>query len=67
MVECLLEILTKRRSELFYKPIDAHSVTDAKGEIVSSISMWNIVNQLGKHDFSCGWKVNNLRKRTTLT
>ena len=25
-----------------------HSVTNAKRKIISSISMWNIVNQLGK-------------------
>ena len=54
MVESLLEILTKRRSQSFYKPVDVHSVTNAKGGIVSSISMWNIVNQLGKHNISCG-------------
>ena len=45
--------VTKRRTQMFCKPIDVHSVTNAIGEIVSSISMWNIVNQLGKHDFSC--------------
>ena len=44
----LLEILRKRRSQ----SIDVRSVTNAKGKIVSSISMWSIVNQLGKHDFS---------------
>ena len=54
MVERLLEILTKRRNESFYKPIDVHSVTNFKGEIISSISMWNSVNQLRKHDFFCG-------------
>ena len=43
-VESLVEILTKRRNQLLYKSIDVHSVTNAKGEIVSSISMWNIVN-----------------------
>ena len=53
MVESLLEILTKRRSQSFYKPIDVRNVTKAKGEVVSSVSAWNIVNQLGKHDFSC--------------
>ena len=53
MVESLLEILTKRKSQKFYKLIDFHSVANDKGEVVSSISMWKIVNQLGKHDFSC--------------
>ena len=54
MLESLLETLTKRRSQSFCKPIDVHSVTNAKREIVSSTSMWNIVNQLGKHDFPGG-------------
>ena len=44
MVENLLEILTTRRGQTFYKLIDAHSVTNALGEIISSINMWNIVN-----------------------
>ena len=44
MVESLLEILTKRRSEAFYKLTDVHSVTNVLGEIISSINMWNIVN-----------------------
>ena len=47
MVESLLEILSKRRSQTFYKPTDVHSVTNVAGEIISSISMWIIVNQLG--------------------
>ena len=44
-VESLLEILTKRRSQAFDKFIDVHSVTNFIGESISSISMWNIVNQ----------------------
>ena len=35
-----------RRNQSFYKPIDVHSVTNTRGKIVSSISMWNIVNQV---------------------
>ena len=54
MVESLLEILSKRRSRTFYKPADVQSVTNVVDEIISSISIWIIVNQLGKHDFSCG-------------
>ena len=54
MLESLLEILTNRRPQTFYKHIDVHSVANAKGEIVPLISMWNIVNQLGKRDFSFG-------------
>ena len=38
MVESLVEILTKRRSQVFYKPVDVHSVTNAIGEFTSSIS-----------------------------
>ena len=51
VVESLLETLTKRRSQTFYRPIDLHSVTKAVGEDISLISKWNIVNQLGKHDY----------------
>ena len=29
----------------------AHSVKNVLGESISSISMWNFVNQLGKRDF----------------
>ena len=54
MVECLLEILAKRRHQTFYKPIDVHSVTNVVSEIISSVSIRNILNQVGKHDFSCG-------------
>ena len=54
MVKSLLEILTKRRSQTFYKPIDVHPMENIVGESISSITIWNIVNQVGKHDFSCG-------------
>ena len=38
-----------------YKPIDIQSVTTVVGESISAIGMWNIiVNQLRKHDVSCG-------------
>ena len=53
MLKSFLEILTKRRSQTFYKRIDVHSVTNILGENISSISMWrNIVNQWSKYDFS---------------
>ena len=39
VVDGLLEILSKRKSQSFYKSIDVHYVTNAKGEIVSSKSM----------------------------
>ena len=44
-LESLLEILTKRRSQAFYKLIDVHSVINIIGESISSIRMWNIVNK----------------------
>ena len=47
----LLEILTKRRSQTFCNPIFVHSVKNVAGENISSISKWNIVNQLHKYDF----------------
>ena len=40
--------------QTFRKPTDAHSETHTIGESVCSVSMWNIVNHLGKHDFACG-------------
>ena len=36
-------------------------MANAVGESVSSETMWNIVNQLGKHDFSYGAVVNDLK------
>ena len=50
-VESLLEILTKRRSQVFDKHIDVHFMTNFIGESISSISMLNITNQSGKYDF----------------
>ena len=44
-VESLLEILTNRRNQAFCKVIDAHFVANVIGESISSIRMWNIVNQ----------------------
>ena len=62
-VENLLELLTKRRSQLFCKSINGHSVTNVAGGSISSINMWNILYHLGKQDFSCGLVVNNLKER----
>ena len=58
MVESLLEILLRE---------DLHSVANTVGEGISSISKWNIVNQLGKHDLSCGCLVCNLKGRKTFS
>ena len=51
MVESLPEILAKKGSQTFCKPIDVHSVTNAIGESIFLISIWNNVNLLGKYDF----------------
>ena len=63
MLESLLETLSKRRSQVFYKPVDVHSLTNPIDKSISSISIWDIVNQLGKYYFSCGLVVNNLTER----
>ena len=39
MMESLLEVLTKRRSQAFQKHIGFHSVTNVLGVSISSISM----------------------------
>ena len=54
MGESLRKILTERRIQMFYKLVDVYSKTNAIGENTFSISMWNIINQKYKHDFSCG-------------
>ena len=54
MVENLLEVLTKRRSQIFCKPTDVPSVTNATGESISAVSERNTVNQLGKYGSSGG-------------
>ena len=41
----------KKRSGV-YNSLDVHYVTSPAGESISSVTMWNIVNQLGKHDSS---------------
>ena len=38
-------------------------MTNVIGESISTITIWNIVNELGKHDFSSGFVVNNLKDR----
>lgn len=46
--------ISKKKKPDVYTPIDVHSMTNAINESVSSIMMWNIVNRVGMHDFSCG-------------
>ena len=55
--------ITQGRSQTFYKPVDVHSVTNAIGESFFSINVWNIVNQLDRHDFFCESVVNNLKEK----
>ena len=44
-VESLLERLTNRKSQAFYKLIDVHSAPNVIRESISSIRMWNNANQ----------------------
>ena len=55
MLKSLLEILTIKRIQTFYRSIDLHSVANAVRERIFSTTKWNIVNQLGKHNFPCGY------------
>ena len=43
--------------------LDARYLTDIIGELSSPITMWNIVNRLGKHNFSCVSVLNKLKER----
>ena len=43
--------------------INVHYVTNAVSGSISLVTMWNIVKKLGKHDFSRGAVVNNLKDR----
>ena len=55
MVGSLLETLTL---------IDVHSVTNVIGESISSMQIWNIVNQYGKYNcFSYEMVENNLKEK----
>ena len=60
--ELAKDINQKKKSDVSQKPVDVHSVTNV-GESISSITIYNIVNQLGKRDFSYGSVVNNLKDR----
>ena len=48
---------------MFGKSADMHSVAKAIGKSISSISIWNIMNQLGEYYFSCGLVVNSSKER----
>ena len=53
--ELAKNINQKKKPDVFYKPVDVHSVTNAIYESISSISIWNIVNQLGNMIFLVDW------------
>ena len=64
MVESLLEIVTKRRSQAFHKSLLMFTLWQWRRKYHNGlITMHNIVNQLGKRDFSYGSVVNNLKDR----
>ena len=68
MEENVLEILIKRRGQTLYKSTNDNYVTYALREIISSVSMWNILIQLVSMillvlRFFCGQAVDNLRRR----
>ena len=44
-------ITQNNKSGILQQSIDVQHVTNALSESISSITMWNIVNQLGKLDF----------------
>ena len=47
MVGSLLEIITERGSQIFYKPIDVHSVTNAIDKIAASMVFLAVTFFLG--------------------
>ena len=49
-------ISQKKKSSVLHRlfHVDIHNVTNAVGESISSVTMWNIVNQLGKQKFLVG-------------
>ena len=59
--ELTRNINQKKKSEVLQ--LDAYYLTNAAGEPISPITMWNIVNQLGNHNFSSVSVVNNLKDR----
>ena len=63
--ELTRNINQKKKSEVSQQSIDVHYLTNAVGERIFPI-IWNIVNKLGKHNFSCVSVVNNLKDRKFL-
>ena len=60
--ELTRDVNQKKKSDVSYQPVDIYSATNV-GESTSSITMYNIVDQLGECDFSYGSAVNNLKDR----
>ena len=50
--ELTRNINQKKKSEVLKQSIDVHYLTNVVGGRISPITMWDIVNQLGKYDFS---------------
>ena len=61
--ELTRNINQKKKSEVLQQSIDVHYLTDVAGDLSSPITMQNIVNQLGKHNFSGVSVVSNLKDR----
>ena len=59
--ELTRNINQQKNLEVLQQSIDVYYLTNAAGELISQITMWNMVNQLGKHDFSCLSVVNNVK------
>ena len=54
MGDSLPKNINKKKTQMFYEHVDVCSKTNAIGYNTSSISMWNIIDQKYKRDFSCG-------------
>ena len=46
--------INQKKSGTLQLSIDVHYLTNVVGKIISSVTMWNNVNQLGEHDFFVG-------------
>ena len=64
--ELTRDINWNKKLVVLQQPVDVHSLANV-GESISLITMYNIVNQLGKRDFSHRSVVNNLEDRKYLS
>ena len=54
MVENLLKMLDKKKTDVLQKPVNIHLMTNFVGESISSVTCGiSVVKQLGKRYFSC--------------